>query len=149
MTTSIIFLNFYSNSASFIAVLEKAVWVLPLTFIALMFYGGLATFVALIIKRTIPSVLTVVLAGFFTWYISTVTPDIVGNIANYFVITPYPVSLIALSRVLGKFSTPFIILGDFESLLPTWSFWALALFYALVFLIPMSLYFTRRFEIRE
>ncbi|MDR1993092.1 MAG: ABC transporter permease [Nitrososphaerota archaeon] len=148
MTTSIVFLNFYSGS-SVMVVIEKALWALPVIFIALMFCGGFAAFISLSLKRTIPSVLTVVLAGFSIWYISTVTSDVVGNIANYFILTPFPVPLIALSRVFGRVVTPFISLGDFEYVLPTWVFWVLSVFYALVFLVPVYVYFTRRFEIRE
>lgn len=145
ITTLVIILNFHSSVATIIMILELTIWTLPISFLALMFYGGTATLFSLTIRRMIPTVLTTMITGFFTWYITALTNDTIGDLADLLVFTPYRVPNVSLGRVLGL-SYPETAL---ENCLPAWGFLGLALFYALVFLIPMYLYFTRRFEVRD
>jgi ABC-type transport system involved in multi-copper enzyme maturation permease subunit len=138
-------INFYSNLTALITILQIAVLALPMIFLALMFYGGIATLISLTIRRTIPSALTAMLAGFFVWYITTLKSDMIGAFADYLCLTPYKAPQVALGRTLGLTYPPDTI----ESILPGWGFIVLTMIYALVFFIPMYLHFTRRFEIRE
>lgn len=135
-------LNYYSD---FFVVIQSNLFVLPITFLSLMFYGGIATFVSLVIKRTIPSALTAMLAGFFFWFITTLNTDSIGSIADYLVLTPYKAPLVLLGRINGL-SYP---VGTIENSLPLWNLAFLVFFYAVIFVFPTFLYFTRRFEVRE
>jgi ABC-type transport system involved in multi-copper enzyme maturation permease subunit len=146
VTLLILVLNFYSDAATVFTVIQFATVALPITFLALTFYAGLATLIALTIKRTIPTVLTSILLGFSAWFITELNTDAIGGIANYLALTPYRAPLVSLGRTLGlTYSPP----DALENVLPTWNFIGLTVFYALVFVIPMYLYFTRRFEVRE
>jgi ABC-type transport system involved in multi-copper enzyme maturation permease subunit len=69
LTSAIVVLNFYGTMSTTLAVLGASAWIFPVTLLALMFYGGVATVVALVVKRTIPTVLSVALIGFFVWFI--------------------------------------------------------------------------------
>jgi ABC-2 type transport system permease protein len=146
VTLLILVLNFYSSATAVLTVIQFASLALPITLLALMFFGGLATLIALAVKRTIPAALTSMLIGFAVWFITTLKPEAIGNIANYLALTPYKAPLVALGRMLGLTYSPRDAL---ENVLPAWNFLGLAVFYALMFVIPMYLYFTRRFEVRE
>jgi ABC-2 type transport system permease protein len=146
VTLLILVLNFYSSATAVLTVIQFASLALPITLLALMFFGGLATLIALAVKRTIPAALTSMLLGFAVWFITTLKPEAIGNIANYLALTPYKAPLVALGRMLGLTYSPRDAL---ENVLPAWNFLGLAVFYALMFVIPMYLYFTRRFEVRE
>ena len=135
-------LNYYSNS---FFVIQIAIFALPIFFLSLMFYGGIATLVSLIIKRTIPSVLTALLAGFFFWFITTLNTDTIGRIAEYLSLTPYKAPIVVLNRTIGL-SYP---VETLENSLPLWIFIALTVIYACIFVFPTYFYFTRRFEVRE
>ncbi|MCW4024792.1 MAG: ABC transporter permease [Candidatus Bathyarchaeota archaeon] len=144
VTVLVSFLNYYSG-LTVLAILQFSLLAFPILFLAAMFYGGLAVLIALIIKRTIPSAVTAMIIGFLAYYITTLRVDTIGEFANYLVLTPFKAPLIATGRVLGLTFTN----GTLESTLPTWNFLALSVVYALIFLIPMYIYFTRRFELRE
>jgi len=100
----------------------------------------------LALKKTITSTLVTVLAGFFVWFITTLTSDVLGPIADYFVFSPYAAPLWALKRLFGTrpMSEP-----GLEMNLPPWGFFVLIFFYAVVFLVPSYLYFTKWFEVKE
>jgi ABC-type transport system involved in multi-copper enzyme maturation permease subunit len=138
-------ITFYSNLTAVLTILQLAIWALPMIFLALMFYGGIATLVSLTLRRTIPAVLTAMLAGFFVWYITTLKDETIGTIANYICLSPYEAPKVGLNRML---EIPYPS-NTLESILPGWSFVIITLFYALAFLVPMYLHFTRRFELRE
>ena len=138
-------LNFYSTATNILLVIQFAAWSLPITFLAVLFYAGLAAMIALAVKNTITSALVTVLAGFFVWFITTLTPDVLGALADYVIFTPYKAPIVALGRVLGKtYLDP-----GLETALPAWGYIVLILFYAVVFLVPTYLYFTRKFEVKE
>jgi hypothetical protein len=114
------------------------------------------------IKRTIPAVLTALLANFFFWFPSTMSTASLlwegAGYANYLCLTPYKGALVFLDKLLGIVpigldSIPAngsLRLADaLEFSLPAGSFAVLLVFYALVLVIPMFVYFTRRFEICE
>jgi ABC-type transport system involved in multi-copper enzyme maturation permease subunit len=149
VTLLLLVLNFYSDAAAVFTVIQITAWALPITLLALMFYGGLATLTALAIKRTIPAALTSMLLGFSFWFITTLKPESIGDIANYLALTPYKAPLVALSRIFEVPIMPPAPPEALENVLPAWNFLGLTVFYALVFVIPMYLYFTRRFEVRE
>jgi ABC-type transport system involved in multi-copper enzyme maturation permease subunit len=144
VTVLVIYLNYYSGLTVF-AILQFALMALPILFLASMFYGGLAVLIALVIKRTIPSAVTAMIIGFLAYYVTTLKVNTIGNFANYLVLTPFKVPLVSVGKVFGLT----FVDRTLESTLPTWTFLALSLVYALMFLIPMYLYFTRRFELRE
>lgn len=145
VTLFVVLLNFYSTAANNLVVIQSAAWVLPITFLAVMFYAGLAVVISLALKRTIPSVLTTLITGFFVWFVSMLRVEIIGDIANYLVFTPYKAPTVALGRVLGMRYPE----AGLENALPAWGFLVLIVFYALVFLVPAYLYFTRKFEVKE
>lgn len=146
VTLLILVLNFYSDAATMFTVIQFTAVALPITLLALTFYAGLATLIALTIKRTIPSVLTSLLLGFSAWFITELNTEAIGGLANYLALTPYRAPLVSLGRILGLTYSPAEAL---ENVLPAWNFIGLTVFYALVFVIPMYLYFIRRFEVRE
>ena len=145
LTLLVLLLNYCSNAANSIVV-QSAFWALPVTFLGVMFYAGLAAMIALALKRTIASVLTTVLAGFFVWFISTLTPEMIGSIADYLVFTPYKAPIMTLERV---FDVSFIHEPGLETTVPQWGFFLLLIFYAVMFLVPTYLYFTKKFEVKE
>ncbi|MFA5572943.1 MAG: ABC transporter permease subunit [Candidatus Bathyarchaeia archaeon] len=145
LATAVIGINFYSNLSAMLTVIQLTTIALPILLLALTFYGGLAVLIALIIRRTIPSALSVMIIGFSVWFITTLNADTIGNLANYLCLTPFKAPLISLGRLLGSTYPP----NTLESTLPAWSFITLTIVYALVLIIPMYAYFTRRFEVRE
>jgi ABC-type transport system involved in multi-copper enzyme maturation permease subunit len=149
VTLLLLVLNFYADAAAVATVIQITAWALPVTLLALMFYGGLATLTALAIKRTIPAALTSMLLGFFFWFITTLKTESIGDLANYLALTPYKAPIVTLSRIFDVPIMPPAPPEALENILPAWNFLALTVFYALVLVIPMYLYFTRRFEIRE
>lgn len=145
ITVFVLLLNFCSTVANNLLVLQLSSWALLVTFLAVMFYAGLAAMIALALKKTIPSVLTTVITGFIVWFISTLRSEIIGALADYLVFTPFKAPTVALGRVLGiKYPET-----GAENALPAWGFLALIVFYALMFLVPTYLYFTRKFEVKE
>lgn len=145
LTLLVLLLNYYSNVANSI-VISSASWALPVTFLGIMFYAGLAAMIALALKKTIASVLTTVLAGFFVWFITTLTPEMLGSIADYLVFTPYKAPTMTLERL---FDVRIMHEPGLETTVPPWGFFLLLIFYAVVFLVPTYLYFTRKFEVKE
>lgn len=141
----VIFLNFHSDVAATLTLFGVIAEALPFMLLVFMFCGGLATLVALTIRKTIPSALATMAITFFAWFITQLKVEAVGGLAEYLVLTPFKAPLIALGRILGTHYTP----KTLETTLPVWNFIVLAIVYALMFLIPMYLYFTRRFEVRE
>jgi len=143
VTVFVVLLNF--TVANNLVVIQSAAWALPITFLAVMFYAGLAVVISLALKRTIPSVLTTLITGFFVWFVTRLRVEVIGDIANYLVFTPYKAPTVALGRVLGmKYPE-----AGYENALPAWGFLVLIVFYAVVFLVPAYLYFTRKFEVKE
>jgi ABC-type transport system involved in multi-copper enzyme maturation permease subunit len=126
-------------------VLQVTFWVLPVTLFAVMFYVGLASLIALALKKTIPTVLTSVIIGFILSFISTLRPEVIGGIADYLAFTPYKAPIVTLERVLGVTKHD----PGLETALPPWGFFLLIVFYAVVFLVPTYIYFTKRFEVKE
>jgi len=145
ITLFIMVMNYFTT-ANGLLVLQVSFWALPVTLFAVMFYAGLASLIALALKKTVTSTLATVLTGFFVWFITTLTPEVLGPIADYFVFTPYAAPLWALKRLFGTrpLSEP-----GLEMNLPPWGFFILIIFYAVVFLVPTYLYFTRKFEVKE
>jgi ABC-type transport system involved in multi-copper enzyme maturation permease subunit len=145
LTLFIIVMNYFTAESA-VLVFQLSFWALPVTLFAVMFYAGLASLIALALKKTITSTLVTVLAGFFVWFITTLTSDVLGPIADYFVFSPYAAPLWALKRLFGTrpMSEP-----GLEMNLPPWGFFVLIIFYALVFLVPSYLYFTKWFEVKE
>ena len=151
-TTFFVGLTFYSSP---LLVLQLSFFALPVSLLSLMFCGGLSVLIALTIKRTIPSVLTALLANFFFWFPSTMSTAsllwVGSSYANYLCLTPYKGALVFLDKLLG-----IVPIGLTESMADaleyslTWdSFGVLLVFYAFVLVIPMFVYFSRRFEICE
>jgi hypothetical protein len=151
-TTFFVGLTFYTSPW---LVLQCCFFALPVSFLSLMFCGGLGVLVALVVKRTIPAVLTSLLANFFVWYPATIPTEMalrdgVGY-ANYLCLTPQKGALVFLDRLLGivpRGLTPQIA-DALEYTLPTYSFAVLLFFFACILVIPMFVYFCRRFEICE
>ena len=132
-------------AANGLLVLQVTFWALPITFLAIMFYAGLASLIAMVLKKTIPAVLTSVIMGFILSFVSELKTEVIGAIADYLVFTPYKAPLVTLERVLDiKNPEP-----GLEMSLPPWGFFLLIVFYAVVFLVPTYLHFTKRFEVKE
>lgn len=144
ITLFIMVMNYFT-AASGLLVLQVSFWALPVTFFAVMFYAGLASLIALALKKTITSTLTTVLTGFFVWFISTLTPEVLGPIADYLVFSPYAAPINTLKRVLDIRNPE----PGLETALPPWGFFLLIIFYAAVFLVPTYIYFTKKFEVKE
>lgn len=151
-TTLFVGITFYSNP---LLVLQLSFLALPVSLLFLMFCGGIGVLVALVIKRTIPTVLAVMLSNFFFWFIASVNSSYAVSLgedfANYLNLTPYKVPIVFLNKLLGV--APSVasssITNSLESSLSVGSFGVLAIFYALILLIPTFVYFCRRFEICE
>ena len=144
-TVFVVFLNYYSTVANNLIVLQSAAWALPITFFAVMFYAGLAAMISLKVKTTIDSALITMLTGFFIWFITILGKDTIGVLADYLIFTPFKAPAIAYGHVLGVTYPE----TGLENALPAWGFLFLILFYAIVFLVPSYLYFTRKFEVKE
>ncbi len=151
-TTFFVGMTFYSSPW---LVLQLSFFALPVSFLSLMFCGGLSVLIALTIKRTIPAVLTALLANLFFWFpttISTSTALWEGNsFANYLCLTPYKGALVFLDKLLGVVPKGLTesMADALEYTLSGSSFGVLLIFYACVLVIPMFVYFYRRFEICE
>jgi ABC-type transport system involved in multi-copper enzyme maturation permease subunit len=100
-TTFFVGMTFYSSPW---LVLQLSFFALPVSLLSLMFCGGVSVLIALTIKRTIPSVLTALLANFFFWFPTTIyTPVALMNGAsyvNYLCLLPYNGSLAFLDKLL-------------------------------------------------
>ncbi|MDR2203641.1 MAG: hypothetical protein LBE76_05020 [Nitrososphaerota archaeon] len=150
LTTFFVGLTFYSSPW---LVLQLSFYMLPVSFLSLMFCGGLGVLVALVVRRTIPAVLTSLLANFFIWYPTTIDTkralmEGVGY-ANYLCLTPHDGALVFLDKLLGIVpkGIPLEIADALEYTLPASSFAVLLVFYVCILVIPMFVYFIRRFEI--
>ncbi|NLE06139.1 MAG: ABC transporter permease subunit [Crenarchaeota archaeon] len=151
VTAFLVGLTFYSSPW---LVLQSSFFVLPFSFLTLMFCGGISVLIALIIKRTIPSVLTAMLANFFLWFLTNLdTYQLLEegvSYANFLCLTPYKGALLFLDRSLGissRYANRFPDALEF-SLSGEW-FGILMVFYAFVLVVPLFVYFSRRFEICE
>jgi ABC-type transport system involved in multi-copper enzyme maturation permease subunit len=145
-------ITFYSNPW---LVLQYSFFALPVTFLAMMFCGGIGVLVSLIIKRAIPSVLTALLVNIFFWFPTTISIEtelLMGNsYAGYLCLTPYRGALVFLDKLLGVAPKTLMpqVTDALEFSLSGGSFGVLAVFYACIVVIPVLVYFCRRFEIRE
>jgi ABC-type transport system involved in multi-copper enzyme maturation permease subunit len=151
------FLTVFFVGASFypdmFLVFKFSFYVLPVVFLSLMFCGGLGVLIALVIKRTIPSVLTALLANIFFWFPTTISTEYAlregASYANYLCLIPYKTGLVFLDKLLGivpRGITP-EIKNALEYTLSGSSFAVLLIFYACILVIPMFVYFYRRFEV--
>ncbi len=158
-TTFFVGMTFYSSPW---LVLQLSFFALPVSFLSLMFCGGLSVLIALTIKRTIPSVLTALLANFFFWFPTTISTQHAlmegAGYANYLCLTPYKGALVFLDKLLGivpkgidaiPMGSSSTLADALEYSLPAGNFGLLLVFYACVLVIPMFVYFYRRFEICE
>jgi ABC-type transport system involved in multi-copper enzyme maturation permease subunit len=145
LTLFVLLMNYFSPLTNSIVV-SSAAWALPVTFLAVMFYAGLAAMIALALRKTIASVLTTVLAGFSVWFITTLTPEMLGSIADYFVFTPYKAPMMTLERL---FDVTYGHEIGLEATVSPSVFFVLMIFYAVVLLVPTYLYFTKKFEVKE
>ena len=151
-TTFFVGLTFYSSPW---LVLQLSFFALPVSLLSLLFCGGISVLIALTIKRTIPSVLTALLANFFFWFPTTISTNTAlyegASYANYLCLTPYKGALVFLDKLLG--AVPMGVTESMRDALEyslTWdSFGILLVFYAFVLVIPMFVYFCKRFEICE
>jgi ABC-type transport system involved in multi-copper enzyme maturation permease subunit len=147
LTLFVLLLNYCCSNTAISIVISSASWALPVTFLAVMFYAGLAAMIALVLKKTIASVLTTVFAGIFVWFISSLTPEMLGPAADYLVFTPYKAPMMTLERV---FDVSLIMHEPgLEATVSPAVFFLLLIFYAVVFLVPTYLYFTKKFEVKE
>jgi ABC-type transport system involved in multi-copper enzyme maturation permease subunit len=148
-TTFFVGLTFYSSPW---LVLQFSLFALPVAFLFLMLCGSIGVLVALVVKRTIPAVLTSFLLNFSIWYPSTIVTGIAfiegASYANYLCLTPYKGALVFLGKLLG---TDPKILPDYsyalELSLNAVDFGALLIVYVCILVIPLFVYFSRRFEI--
>ena len=145
ITTFLVCLNFSISGATVPLMLQVASASLLTTFLAVLFYGGLAALISLAVKRTIPAALATMIIGFLMYFVTTLKVEAIGTWANYLAITPFKAPLVGLGKMLGLTFTE----NTLENSLPAGGFLAIALVYGLAFLVPMYLYFTRRFEVRE
>jgi len=148
LTTFFVGLTFYSSPW---LVLQLSFYVLPITFLSLMFCGGIGVLVALLVKRSIPAVLTSLLANFFFWFLTTIdtSPSGGASYANYLCLTPYKGALVFLNKLLGIVPKGISMTDTLEVTLSTGTFGVLLIFYACILVIPLFVYFSRRFEICE
>jgi len=142
LTTFFVGLTFYSSPW---LVLQFSFYVLPVAFLSLMFCGGIGVLAALVIKHNIPAVLTSLLANLFLWFLTTIDP----SSPNYLCLTPYKGALVFLDKLLGIAPKLNPMPGMLEFTLPASAFGVLLIFYACILVIPMIVYFSRRFEICE
>ncbi len=151
VTMFMITLNYSLGGATVSLLLQVGATALLTTFLSVFFFGGLATSIALTVKRTIPTVLATMMIGFLMYFITTLRAETIGSLANYIAVTPFKASLLGLGKLLGADSMRAVGLAEntLETSMPAIGFLAIALVYVLALMIPMYLYFTRRFEIRE
>ena len=145
ITTLMICLNFSISGATVPLMLQAALASLLTTFLAVMFYGGLATLISLTVRRPIPAALAAMIIGFLMYFVTTLKVEAIGSLANYLAITPFKAPLVGLGKMLGLTYME----NTLENALPATVFLAIAVVYGLALLVPMYLYFTRRFELRE
>jgi len=150
-TTFFVGLSFYSSPW---LALQFSFFVLPISFLSLMFCGGLGVLVALAVKRTIPAVLTSLLANYFIWYPTTIVTKraLIDGVsyAGYLCLTPHKGALVFLDRLLDIVPmVPSEIADALEYTLSAGSFAVLLVFYACILVVPMFVYFCRRFEVCE
>jgi hypothetical protein len=132
--------------------LQVAATSLLTTSLAVFFFGGLATLIALTVKHTIPTVLTTMMIGFLMFFVTTLRAETIGStLANFIAITPFKASLLGLGKLLGADTARVVGLAEntLETSIPAVGFLAITLVYVLTLVVPMYLYFTRRFEVRE
>lgn len=144
-TVFVMLLNYSSTVANTVMVFQQVAWALPITFLAVTFYAGLAAVISLTVKRALHSALITILTGFFIWFVTKLPKETIGALAEYLIFTPYKAPIVALGRVVGVTYPE----TGLENALPAWGFLVLILFYALVLLVPMYIYFTRKFEVKE
>ena len=144
-TFVIMFINFQSTEALSTMLFQLTAYVLPITFLTIMVYAGLGAIVSLIVKRTTKAAFISILMGLFLSFISQLEERTIGALAKYMVFTPFKAPTVTLSRLVGMRYAEDAI----EKSLPAWGFFVLILFYALVFLVPAYLYFTKKFEVEE
>jgi len=151
ITVFMIALNYSLGGATVSLLLQVAAASLLTTFLSVFIFGGLATLIALTVKRTIPTALVTMTLGFLMYFVTTLRAETIGSLANYIAVTPFKASLLGLSKLLGADSARVVGLAEntLESSVPAIGFLAIALVYVLALLVPMYLYFTRRFEVRE
>jgi len=138
-------LNFQSTLALTTVVFQLVVWFLPITFLAITFYAGLGAIISLIIKRTTKAAFISILMGLFFWFITQLKERSIGTLTEYLIFTPFKAPVVTLGRMIGlRYAEDAI-----ENVLPAWGFFVLILFYALMFLVPAYLYFTKKFEVKE
>jgi ABC-type transport system involved in multi-copper enzyme maturation permease subunit len=150
-TTFFVGLTFYSSPW---IVLQFSLFTLPVAFLFLTLCGSIGVLVALTVKRTIPAVLTAFLVNFALWYPSTIKTGIAfiegASYANYLCLTPYKGALVFLEKLLGIVPK---MLSDngyaLELSLNASDFGALQIVYVCILVIPLFVYFSRRFEICE
>ena len=151
LTMSIIAINYNLGEATIFLLLQAAAASLLTTFLSVFFFGGLATLIALIVKRTIPAAITTMTIGFLMYLITTLRSETIGSLANYIAFTPFKASLLGLGKLIGAnyAASSSFAQNSFENSVPAYGFLAITLCYGLALVIPMYLYFTRRFEVRE
>jgi ABC-type transport system involved in multi-copper enzyme maturation permease subunit len=151
ITMFMIALNYSLGGATVSLLLQVGAASLLTTFLSVFIFGGLATLIALTVKRTIPTALVTMTLGFLMYFVTTLRAETIGSLANYIAVTPFKASLLGLSKLLGADSARVVGLAEntLESSVPAIGFLAIALVYVLALLVPMYLYFTRRFEVRE
>jgi hypothetical protein len=144
-------LTFYSSPW---LVLQLSLFALPVAFLFLMFCGSIGALVALVVKRTIPAVLTAFLVNFALWFPTTIITEVAFKegafYANYLCLTPYNGALVFLDKSLGivpKISSEFA--DALEISLSAVDFGALLIVYVSILMVPLFVYFWRRFEICE
>ncbi len=144
-TVFMMLLNFQSTTANTLLVLQLTAWALPITLLAITLYAALGALISLIVKRTIRATFITILAGLFLWFITQLQEYTIGNLAEYLSFTPFKAPIVTLGRLIGVTYPK----DALENALPGWGFLLLILFYALVFLVPAYLYFTKKFEVKE
>ncbi len=150
-TTFFVGLTFYSSPW---IVLQFSLFALPVVFLFLMLCGSISVLVALVVKRTIPAVLTSFLVNFALWFPTTIITGIAfvqgASYANYLCLTPYKGALVFLDKLLGIVPK---INSDYSYALEVThnasDFGALQIVYVCILVIPLFVYFSRRFEICE
>ncbi len=151
ITMFMIALNYSLGGATVSLLLQVAAASLLTTFLSVFIFGGLATLIALTVKRTIPTALVTMTLGFLMYFVTTLRAETIGSLANYIAVTPFKASLLGLGKLLGADTARAVGLaeGTLETSVPAIGFLAIALVYVLALVVPMYLYFTRRFEVRE
>jgi ABC-type transport system involved in multi-copper enzyme maturation permease subunit len=149
ITMFMITLNYSLGGATVSLLLQVAAATLLTTFLVVFFFGGLATLIALTVKRTIPTALVTMMLGFLMFFVTTLRAETIGSLANYIAVTPFKASLLGLGKLLGADSARVVGLAEntLETSVSAIGFLAIVLVYVLALLVPMYLYYTRRFEV--